>query len=200
VKLKKYNIDIIYRHMSSLKSYFRKKHKYETQSDLANMTAEQIVSLSPGDVGYYIETETGEIPLEGVKRRALMRLLAIKRENKRTPSERARQGAIQAFLTREGLGKDTPEVKAIFNETASKIVSDRNKELTERIENKDFDNRLRALNDLEPIPDTESEKIHRRQMALEKGGRKTVSKRKRKAKKTKKTKNYRRTTKRRKRN
>ena len=55
--------------MSSLKSYFRKKHRYETQADLKNMTAEQIVNIDPKDVGFYIEQETGGVPLEGVKKR-----------------------------------------------------------------------------------------------------------------------------------
>ena len=53
----------------SLKSYFRKKHKYETQADLKDLTAEQIVSLNPSDVGSYIDNETGGIPLTGVKKR-----------------------------------------------------------------------------------------------------------------------------------
>jgi len=34
------------------------------------MTAEQIVSLNPSDVGSYIETETGGIPLTGVKKKS----------------------------------------------------------------------------------------------------------------------------------
>ena len=57
--------------MSSFKSYFRKKHKYETQSDLKYMTPEQIVNLHPSEVGFSIEQETGGIPVEGAKRRAM---------------------------------------------------------------------------------------------------------------------------------
>ena len=68
----------------SLKSYFRKDHKYKTQADLKDMTAEQIVSLNPSDIGFYVETETGGIPLTGVKKRALFNLLARKKLEKKS--------------------------------------------------------------------------------------------------------------------
>jgi len=63
-------------------SFFRKKHRYETQADLKDMTAEQIVNLNPKDVGTYLENETGGIPLEGQKRRAMFTLLNIKKREK----------------------------------------------------------------------------------------------------------------------
>jgi hypothetical protein len=168
--------------MSSLKSYFRKKHRYETQADLKDMTAEQIVSLNPGDVGYYIEQETGGVPLEGVKKKAMWTLLAIKRQNKATPNERARQGAISRFLDTEGI-KTNPEVDRLIANTQTEMVQEDKAKLKEQIDMKNMTNRLRALDNKQPIPYTEEEDMFIRFQKL--GGkrkRKTVSKRKRREK------------------
>lgn len=177
--------------MSSLKSYFRKKHRYETQADLKNMTAEQIVSLNPSEVGFYIEQETGGVPLEGVKKKALWTLLAIKRQNKATPNERARQGAISRFLDTEGI-RPNPEVDNLIANTQTEMVQENMAKMREQLELKDMTNRLRALDNRPPIPDTEEEAMSRRLNGLQGGkrskasgkpfGRKTVSKRKRREK------------------
>jgi hypothetical protein len=169
--------------MSSLKSYFRKKHRYETQADLKDMTAEQIVSLNPGDVGYYIEQETGGVPLEGVKKKALWTLLAIKRQNKATPNERARQGAITRFLDTEGI-KTNPEVDRLIANTQTEMVQENMAKIREQIQLKNMDNRLRALDNRPPIPYTEEEKMVVRLDGIYGGKRKrrTVSKGKRRGK------------------
>ena len=162
--------------MSSLKSYFRKKHKYETQADLKDMTAEQIVNLNPGEVGYYIEEETGGVPLQGVKKKAMWTLLAIKRQNKARPDERARQGAISRFLYTEGIKSD-PEVDKLIANTQTEMVKEDMAKMREQLELKDITNRLRALDNKPPIPDTEEESMVRRVQNL--GGkrkRRTVSK------------------------
>ena len=49
--------------MSSLKSFFRKKHRFETQADLKDMTAEQIINLNPQEVSEKIAEKDGGIPL-----------------------------------------------------------------------------------------------------------------------------------------
>lgn len=175
--------------MSSLKSYFRKKHKYETQADLKDMTAEQIVNLNPGEVGYYIEEETGGVPLQGVKKKAMWTLLAIKRQNKARPDERARQGAISRFLDTEGI-RSNPEVDRLIANTQTEMVQENTANMREQLELKDMTNRLRALDNRPPIPDTEEEAMARRLQRL--GGKrskasgkpfgKTVSKRKRREK------------------
>jgi len=167
--------------MSSLKSYFRKKHRYETQADLKNMTAEQIVSLNPSEVGFYIEQETGGVPLEGVKKKAMWTLLAIKRNNKPTPNERARQGAISRFLDTEGI-KSNPEVDKLIADTQTEMVQEDKAKMREQLELKDMSNRLRALDNRPPIPDTEEESMARRLQNLGGKRRKTVSKRKRREK------------------
>jgi hypothetical protein len=160
-------------------SFFRKKHRYETQADLKDMTAEQIVSLNPGDVGYYIEQETGGVPLEGVKKKAIWTLLAIKKQNKARPDETARQRAITSFLQREGIRPD-PEVDRLIANTQTEMVQE------------NMDNRLRALDNKPPIPYTEEEKVvvrldgiyggKRKSKALRKFFGKTISKRKRREK------------------
>lgn len=169
--------------MSSLKSYFRKKHRYETQADLKDMTAEQIVNLNPKDVGFYLETETGGIPLEGVKRRAMFTLLNIKKREKETPNQIAKQKAIDYFLQREGI-KSNPEVDKVIAEATAELAQQNTAKIREQIEIKDLDNRLRKLRDQQPIPYTEEEEMIKRLDALRAGKRrrKTVSKRKRREK------------------
>ena len=144
--------------MSSLKSYFRKKHRYETQADLKNMTAEQIVNIDPKDVGFYIEQETGGVPLEGVKKKAMWSLLSIKRHNKPTPNERARQGAISRFLDTEGI-RPNPEVDRLIANTQTEMVQENMARMREQLESNDMTNRIRALDNRPPIPYTEEEKM-----------------------------------------
>ena len=167
--------------MSSLKSYFRKKHRYETQADLKNMTAEQIVNLNPSEVGFYIEQETGGVPLEGVKKKAIWTLLSIKRHNKARPDERARQRAITNFLEREGI-RSNPEVDKLIADTQTEMVQEDMAKMREQLELKDMTNRLRAPDNKPPIPDTEEESMVRRLQNLGGKRRKTVSKRKRREK------------------
>ena len=167
---------------SSFKSYFGKKHTYNTQADLKDMTPEQIVNLNPKEISSDVETNTGGIPLTGVKRKAMLNLLAIKRQEKKTPSVKGRQNAIDNFLNREGLNK--------ASEVTSLIVKTDNQLMRENLEQKDLENRLKKLNDQEPIPDTEEEAIFRRINRL--GGKrrknKTVYKKKsRKGRKNRKT-------------
>lgn len=167
--------------MSSLKSFFRKKHRYETQADLKDMTAEQIVNLNPKDVGTYLENETGGIPLEGQKRRAMFTLLNIKKREKETPNARAKQSAITSFLEREGI-KSNPEVDAVIAQAGLEVAKENIEKIKEQIEIKDMTNRLYALDNKPPIPDTEEEAMVRRLMKLGGKRRRTVSKRKRRAK------------------
>lgn len=166
--------------MSSLKNYFRKKHKYETQSQLKDMTAEQIVNLNPRDVGTYIETETGGVPLTGVKRRAMFRLLAIKKQDKITPNPVARQNAINQFLQNEGI-KSNPEVDRLIMDTSNEMMSD-------KISQKQLENRLRKLKNESEIPYTQDEELFMRMQNLKIAGKRRTRKYKN-SKKTKKRKN-----------
>jgi len=158
--------------MSSLKSYFRKKHKYESQADLKDMTAEQIVNLNPSEVGFYIETETGDVPLTGVKKRAMFTLLALKRAQKTRPNERARQSSINNFLVRENIKSD-PEVDSLISNAQDELVKEHMIKMREQLQTKDLTNRLRKLRDQQPIPDTEEEATFRRLDVLRAGKRKT---------------------------
>lgn len=163
--------------MSSFKSYFRKKHKYQTQADLKDMTAEQIVSLNPSDVGSYIETETGGIPLTGVKKRALNNLLAQKRVEKESgPNPVARERVIDSFLKRENLRKD-PEVDKLIVQTNAEVVGD-------KVRMKEMENRLRKLRDEPEIPYTDEEQLYLRMSKLNIGG-KTRRRRRHRTKKRK---------------
>ena len=181
--------------MSSLKSFFRKKHRFETQADLKDMTPEQIVNINPSDVGFYLETDTGGIPLEGQKRRAMFTLLNIKKREKETPNARAKQSAITSFLEREGI-KSNPEVDAVIAQAGLEVAKENIEKIKEQIEIKDMTNRLYALDNKPPIPDTEEEAMVRRLMKLGGKRRRTVSKRKRRDK-TKKSRKGRKTNRRR---
>jgi hypothetical protein len=147
----------------SLKSYFRKDHKYKTQADLKDMTAEEIVSLNPSDIGFYVETETGGIPLTGVKKRALYNLLARKKiEKKAGINLKAREKIIGEFLKREGLRND-PQITKLLVDTDYKATSD-------RLQMKSMENRLRKLKDQSQIPYTDEEEMYLRLEKLRSGG------------------------------
>jgi hypothetical protein len=109
----------------SYKSYFRravgKKHTYETQSDLKDMSREAILRIDPKDIGTYVETETGGIPLTGDKKKALTRLLAIKRFEKENPSAiNGRDKLISDFEKREGWVSN-PEVNKLIIDTTKEM-------------------------------------------------------------------------------
>ncbi len=183
--------------MSSLKSYFRKKHRYETQADLKDMTAQQIVNINPDDVGFYLEKEDGGIPLQGVKRRAMFTLLNIKKREKDTSNQIAKQKAIDYFLERENI-KSNPEVDKLIAQAKTELAEEDRAKIREEIEKKDLDNRLRALNGQPPIPYTEEEDMLKRIDALRAGKRRRhkTTKRKRREK-TRKSRKGRKTNRRR---
>lgn len=139
----------------SLKNYLRrKKHKFETQADLQNMSAEDILRIDPDDIGFYIKTETGGVPLTGVKKLALYNLLGYKEQSKKLgKNEAVRERNIQSFLIREGIVSD-PEVDRVIEETTHEVIKETD---TTAYENKELQNRLRALNNLPPIPFTQEE-------------------------------------------
>jgi hypothetical protein len=97
----------------SLKSYFKSTKKYQTQSDLQNMTAVDIINIHPEEVDKNIDKNASKVPLDGVKRRAMYALLAIKSMWKLNPSEEFRQKSINQFLVREGLKNDNEVNKLI---------------------------------------------------------------------------------------
>ena len=169
---------------------FGKSHKYESQADLKDMTAEQIVNIEPKDVRNDLDTKTNGVTLDKVKKRAIDTLLSIKKYHKATPNETARQKAITNFLKREGIIPD-PEVDRLIANTQTEMVQENMAKMREQLELKDMTNRLRALDNKPPIPDTEEESMVRRVQNLggkrskasgKPFGRKTVSKRKRREK------------------
>lgn len=169
--------------IKSISSLFSKKqHKYKTQDDLKNMTAPQIVIIDPKDVSSKIDTASSKHKLSGVERRAMNRLLTIKRLEKGEPNARGRhrQSGIKLFLQDEGYDK----------EVIDKMVEIYKKDLLSRVEIKDLENRLRALDNRSKIEYTESEKIFKKMKEQEesmkrssKGG-KTNKKRKQQNNKT----------------
>jgi hypothetical protein len=167
----------------SLKSYFRKDHKYKSQADLKDMTVEQIVSLNPSDIGFYVETETGGIPLTGVKKRALFNLLARKKlEKKAGINLKAREKIINEFLQREGF-KNDEKVTKLLVDTNYNIMSD-------RVKMKSMENRLRKLKGEDQIPYTDEEAIYLRMQKL--GGTTRICRNKNKSKRNSRTRKYRR--------
>ena len=164
----------------SAKSYFRrmgigKQHRYETQADLKDMTREEIVRIDPKDIGSYIETETGDIPLTGDKKKALTRLLAIKRFEKDNPSAaNQRDKIINDFEKREGWVSN-PEVDRLIMDTTKQVEYG-------KLADKKMENRLLALGDKPTVPLTEEEELWDSLENLEKGGRKTRKYRKSKTK------------------
>lgn len=154
--------------MSSAKSYFRrmgigKKHRYESQSDLKDMTREEIVRIDPKDIGLYVETETGGIPLTGDKKKSLTRLLAIKRFEKENPSAISkRDKLINDFEKREGWVSN-PEINRLIIDTTKKMEYD-------KLADKKMENRLLALSNKPVVPLTEEEELWGSLEKLEGGG------------------------------
>jgi hypothetical protein len=97
----------------SLKSYFKSTKKYQLQSDLQNMSADDIINIYPEEVDKNIDKNASKLALDGIKRRAMYALLAIKSMWKLNPSEEFRQKAINQFLVREGLKNDNEVNKLI---------------------------------------------------------------------------------------
>jgi len=140
--------------INSIINYFTtlstKNHKYETQADLKDMTAEQIVKIAPEDVGFYLKYKTGGIPLEGVKEEAMNALLLIKTLNydisNETARKNGRQRAINIFLNRNGIKSD-PEVIQLMVEGQAEIYQE-NKAKKLQLEREDVDRRFNALKSL----------------------------------------------------
>lgn len=163
--------------MSSAKSYFRrmgigKKHRYESQADLKDMTREEILRIDPKDIGLYIETETGGIPLTGDEKKSLTRLLAIKRFEKENPSAISkRDKLINDFEKREGWVSN-PEMNRLIIDTTKKMEYD-------KLADKKMENRLLVLSNKPVVPLTEEEELWG---SLEKLGGKNKTRKHRKSK------------------
>jgi hypothetical protein len=156
-----------------------KKHRYETQADLKDMSREEILRIDPKDIGSYIETETGDIPLTGDKKKSLNRLLAIKRLEKESPSAaNQRDKIINDFEKREGWVSN-PEVDRLIIDTTKQVEYG-------KLADKKMGNRLLALGDKPIVPLTEEEELWDSLENLEKGGRKTRKRRVIKRKNTRK--------------
>ena len=67
------------------------------------------------------------------------------------------------------------------------IVKTTGEVLKEQVEQKDLENRLRALRDEPPIPYTEEETLYKRKLELSKGGKRTRKYRKNSRKQNKKS-------------
>lgn len=156
--------------MSSFRSYFGKKHKYETLADLIKErpTPEEIIRTDPKDIRTDILAKHIGPPLTKQQNKALLTLLSIKKQEKMSGVDlEGRERAIRQFLQFQ------PQVDALIAQTTGEIVKETNKLLEQQIEQKDLENRLRALRDEPPIPYTPEESLYKRQLELRKGGKRT---------------------------
>ena len=170
-------------------NFFRKKHKYETQSDLQNLSVEDIIRIDPKDVGFYIEDETGGNPLTGDKLKALKKLLAFKRN---IPKGRpVPESMIQQFLNEES------QINKMMGEATNEIVKENKQQTIDDLKMLDLKRGVDSLSNRMPQPVTTDESIKRKWTNL--GGRtrkrrktrkqrKSLRKSKKLLRKTKKTK------------
>jgi len=170
-------------------SFFSKKHKYETQSDLQNLSVEEIIRIDPKDIGFYIEEETGGNPLTGEKLKALKKLLSFKRN---IPKGRpVPESMIQQYLNEEA------QINKLMNEATGEIVKEYKQKTIDDLAMLDLKRRQTALNNQMPQAVTEDESMKRKWTTL--GGRtrrprkvrknrKSFKKSKKSLRKTKKTK------------
>jgi hypothetical protein len=156
-------------------SFFRKKHKYETQADLQDLSMEEIIRIDPKDIGFYIEEETGGKPLTGDKLKALNRLLAFKRN---IPKGRpVPESMIQKFLNEDA------EINKLMGEATNEIVRENKQQTIDDLKMLDMQRGISSLNNQLPSPVTKKETTDRRWTNL--GGK---TRKRRKTKKQRKTK------------
>lgn len=162
-------------------SFFRKKHKYETQSDLQDLSVEEIIRIDPKDIGFYIEEETGGNPLTGDKLKALNRLLSFKRS---IPKGRpVPESMIQKFLNEDA------EIRKVTDEAISEIVNENKQQTINDLKMLDMQRGIDTLNNRMPQPVTKDESMKRKYINT--GGRtrkRRNMKKRRKMRKTRKQK------------
>ena len=159
-------------------SFFRKKHKYETQSDLQNLSVEEIIRIDPKDVGFYIEDETGGNPLTGDKLKALKKLLAFKRN---IPKGRpVPESMIQQFLNEDA------QINKMMGEATGEIVKEYKAKTVDDLKMLDLKRGIDSLGNKMPQPVTEDESTKRKWTNL--GGRTRKVRKSRKSRKARKSK------------
>jgi hypothetical protein len=161
-------------------NFLRKKHRYETQSDLQNLSVEEIIRIDPTDIGFYIEEETGGSPLTGNKLKALNKLLAFKRN---IPKGRpVLESMIQQFLNEDA------EIRKVTDEATSELVNEYKQQTKEDLKIKDLKRRVDTLNirTLQPVTTDEITK----QGWTNLGGRTRKRRKTRKSRKSKKYKKF----------
>jgi hypothetical protein len=137
---------------------FKKTHDYNTQADLDNLTAEEIIKLSPSKIGTYITDENNPVSLTGDKKRAMLQLLSIKKMEKKTPSLKTRRNYIvNNFM--DSIGKSS-KTNTVINSIMDELVQENNKKLSEAVEFKRLTQRLDRLNDRKETPFTAEEKLY----------------------------------------
>jgi len=155
-------------------SFFRKKHKYETQADLQGLSVEEIIRIDPKDIGFYIEEETGGNPLTGDKLKALKKLLAFKRnipKGKPVP-----ESMIQQFLNEDA------QINKLMGEATGEIVKEYKQKTVDDLNMLDLQRRMASLNNQMPQSVTKDESIKRKWTNL--GGRTRKPRKVRKIKKS----------------
>ena len=142
-------------------NFFRKKHKYETQSDLQGLSVEEIIRIDPSDIGFYIVEETGGKPLTGDKLKALNRLIAFKRN---IPKGRpVPESMIQQFLNQDA------EINKMMGEATNELVKENKQQTINDLKMLDMQRGIDTLNNRMPQPVTKDESIKRKYVNL--GGR-----------------------------
>lgn len=124
-----------------------------------------------------IDKDTGGVPLNGVKRRALNRLLAIKEIPEMSESQR--QKAINNFLSNE----NSEQVKQVIRKAEDDIVNETSHNMMQQATQTNLENRLRALKNLPPKQMTWEEEMAERMRKLKYTG--GVSRRRRRTKRRK---------------
>jgi hypothetical protein len=158
-------------------NFFRKKHKYETQSDLQGLSVEEIIRIDPSDIGFYIVEETGGKPLTGDKLKALNRLIAFKRN---IPKGRpVPESMIQQFLNQDA------EINKMMGEATNELVKENKQQTINDLKMLDLNRGVDSLNNRMPQPVTKDESVKRKWTNL--GGRTRKRRKTRKQRKSKKS-------------
>ena len=156
-------------------NFLRKKHKYETQSDLQNLSVEEIIRVDPKDIGFYIEEETGGNPLTGDKLKALNKLLAFKRN---IPKGRpVPESMIQQFLNEDA------QINKMVGEATNELIKENKQQTIDDLKMLDLNRGVDALSNRMPQPVTKDEDTKRKWTNL--GGRTRKSRKSKKSRQNK---------------
>ena len=154
-----------------LSTFFRRNKKYDTPTDLQNMRPEEIIQIDPTEISRTIIHVSDYLTtLNSNQRKAVERLLLIKKYEKQTPSLiNKRESQKARFLSEIGLN---PEVERLIKNARQEVVKEQGENIYRKLKDDSemaaLQRRYNALNQ----PNKGGKKNSRRIMRIKAKGKK----------------------------